>query len=139
MGMTEHWVQIYSNQKEINYISPFNIKGSVETRPQLPSYTIDSNSLPASMGLPPPSCARFCDTRISNFALLKAREIRYNNLEISLVISLPNITSNHAITMLIIYMKKFIHCDWLREMQFSGNTVQKKGNLLQKRVTNVTF
>ena len=31
--MTEHWVQIYSNQKEINYISPFNIKASVETRP----------------------------------------------------------------------------------------------------------
>ena len=23
-------------------------------------------------------------------------------------------------------MKKFLVCDWLREMQFSGNTVQKK-------------
>jgi len=31
--MTEHWVQIYSNQKEINYISPSNIKASVETHP----------------------------------------------------------------------------------------------------------
>ena len=41
--------------------------------------------------------------------------------------------------LLIIYMKKFLHCDWLREMQFLGNTVQKKGNLVQKRVTNVTF
>ena len=36
-------------------------------------------------------------------------------------------------------MKKFLDCDWLREMQFLGNTVQKKGNLMQKRVTNVTF
>ena len=24
-------------------------------------------------------------------------------------------------------MKKFLDCDWLREMQFSGNTVHKKG------------
>ena len=40
---------------------------------------------------------------------------------------------------LIIYMKKFLDYDWLREMQFLGNTVQKKGNLVQKRVTNVTF
>ena len=43
-------------------------------------------------------------------------------------------------------MKKFIVCDWLREMQFSGNTVQKKRNWVQKkgtlerkRVINVTF
>ena len=40
---------------------------------------------------------------------------------------------------LIIYMKKFLHYDWLREMQFLGNTVQKKVNLVQKRVTDVTF
>ena len=31
--MTEHWVQIYSNQKEIKYISQSNIRASVETRP----------------------------------------------------------------------------------------------------------
>ena len=30
---TEHWVQIYSNQKEIKYISHSNIRASVETRP----------------------------------------------------------------------------------------------------------
>ena len=43
-------------------------------------------------------------------------------------------------------MKKFLVCDWLREMQFSGNTVQKKrnwaqkkGTLERKRVINVTF
>ena len=36
-------------------------------------------------------------------------------------------------------MKKFLDYDWLREMQFLGNKVQKKGNLVQKRVTNVTF
>ena len=31
--MTEHWVEMYSNQKEINYASPSNIRGSVETCP----------------------------------------------------------------------------------------------------------
>ena len=36
-------------------------------------------------------------------------------------------------------MKTFLDCDWLREMQFLGNTVQKKGNRVQKRVTKVTF
>ena len=33
-----------------------------------------------------------------------------------------------CVNFIIIYMKKFLDCDWLREMQFSGNTVQKKGN-----------
>ena len=53
-----------------------------------------------------------------------------------------NVTfANHliVITNLIMNMKKFLDCDWLREMQFLGNTVQKKGNWVQKRVTNVTF
>ena len=40
---------------------------------------------------------------------------------------------------IIVNMKKFHHYDWLREMQCLGNTVQKKGNLVQKRVTKVTF
>ena len=31
--MTEHWVEMYSNQKEINYISPSTIRASAETRP----------------------------------------------------------------------------------------------------------
>ena len=30
---TEQWVQIYSNQKEIKYISPSNSRASVETHP----------------------------------------------------------------------------------------------------------
>ena len=37
------------------------------------------------------------------------------------------------------YMKKILDCDWLREMQFFGNTAQKKGNLVQERITNVIF
>ena len=49
----------------------------------------------------------------------------------------PNYTAN--IQNIIITMKKFLDCDWPREMQFLGNTLQKKGNLVQKRVTNVTF
>ena len=32
-----------------------------------------------------------------------------------------------------------IHSDWLREMQFSVNTMQKRGNSVQKEVTNQAF
>ena len=54
--MTEHWVEIYSNQKDINYISPSSIRASVETRlPKL--HNLLQFSLPS----------RFCDTRISSF------------------------------------------------------------------------
>ena len=35
---------------------------------------------------------------VSNFTRLMARQITYNNFEISLVIFMPNITTNHAIT-----------------------------------------
>ena len=44
--MTEHWVKMFSNQKDINYISPSTIRASVETGPAWPSYTVYSNSLP---------------------------------------------------------------------------------------------
>ena len=43
------------------------------------------------------------------------------------------------ISLLIIYMKKILHFDWLREMQFPGNTMQKRGNSVQKEVTNQVF
>ena len=35
---------------------------------------------------------------VSNFTRLTAREITYNNFGISLVVFMPNITTNHAIT-----------------------------------------
>ena len=35
---------------------------------------------------------------VSNFTRLMAREITYNNCKISLVVFIPNITTNHAIT-----------------------------------------
>ena len=35
---------------------------------------------------------------VSNFTRLTACEITYNNFEISLVVFIPNITTNHAIT-----------------------------------------
>ena len=35
---------------------------------------------------------------VSNFTRLTAREITYNNFKISLVVFMPNITTNHAIT-----------------------------------------
>ena len=37
-------------------------------------------------------------------------------------------------TILIIYIKKFLDCDWLRGMQFLGNTVQKKVIECRKKV-----
>ena len=42
---------------------------------------------------------------MSNFTLLTAREITYNNFEISLLVSMPNITTNHAITYTNLIMK----------------------------------
>ena len=35
---------------------------------------------------------------VSNFTRLTAHEITYNSFEISLVVFMPNITTNHAIT-----------------------------------------
>ena len=35
---------------------------------------------------------------VSNVTRLTAREITYNNFEMSLVVFIPNITTNHAIT-----------------------------------------
>ena len=34
---------------------------------------------------------------------------------------------------LIIYVKKLIGSDWLRQIQFSGNSVQKRVNSVQRR------
>ena len=35
---------------------------------------------------------------VSNFTHLTAREVSYNNFEISLMVLMPNVTTNHAIT-----------------------------------------
>ena len=67
--MTEHWVQIYSNQKEIKYISHSNIRASVETRPPKLHNLLQFSTpfcLWHFMDLPPSSFASFCDTRISS-------------------------------------------------------------------------
>ena len=66
--MTEHWVQIYSNQKEIKYISHSNIRASVETHPPKLHNLLRFFPLfhPRQfMDLPHPSFACFCGTRIS--------------------------------------------------------------------------
>ena len=36
------------------------------------------------------------------------------------------ITGNQIVNGLIIHMNKFLDSDWLKEMHFSGNTMQKK-------------
>ena len=43
------------------------------------------------------------------------------------------------VKILIIDIKKFLDCDCLIGMQFLGNTVQKIGNWVQKKVINTTF
>ena len=45
------------------------------------------------------------------------------------MISRYGIYTLKAVYVHLIYMKKFLDCDWLREMQFFGNTAQRKGNL----------
>ena len=37
---------------------------------------------------------------------------------------------------IIIYMKKYLHSDCLREMQFPGSKMQKRGNSVQNDVTS---
>ena len=66
---TEHWDQIYSSQKEINYISPSNIRANVETLPprvhKLLKFSPRFHPWHL-MGLPP-SFQRFCDISISSY------------------------------------------------------------------------
>ena len=45
-----------------------------------------------------PRITQNCLKIVSNFTRLTAREITFNNLEISLVVFMPNITTNHTIT-----------------------------------------
>ena len=59
---------------------------------------------------------------VSNFTRLMAREITYNNFEISPVVFMPNITTNRAITYTNIYKTD---CIWLW-----------KENLLNDNATN---
>ena len=40
---------------------------------------------------------------------------------------------------LMIYMKKLLDSDWLRAVQFFLNTVQKRGNSMQKKVIKQAF
>ena len=40
----------------------------------------------------------WCSKIVSNFTRLKCREITYDNFEISLVVFMPNISRNHAVT-----------------------------------------
>ena len=46
---------------------------------------------------------------------------------------------NLSISLLIIYIKKFLHFDWLRAVQFFSKTVQKRVHSVQKDETNQAF
>ena len=49
---------------------------------------------------------------VSNFTRLKASEITYNNFEISLVVFMQNITTNHAITYTSFH--KYMQSNWVQ-------------------------
>ena len=50
-----------------------------------------------------------CFKIVSNFTRLTAREITYNNFETSLVVFMPNITTNHAVT----YRDTYVTLGWI--------------------------
>ena len=62
--------------------------------------------------------------------------INANQLQIE---QLPITVSLACVYSLIIYMKKFLHSDWLRAVQFFFKTVQKRVNSVQKEETNQAF
>ena len=65
--MPEDWVQIYFNQKDINYISASNIRASVETRSlQLHNFLSNSHPPPSLTFYEPPplSFTSLCDKHI---------------------------------------------------------------------------
>jgi len=62
--------------------------------------------------------------------------INANQLQIE---QLPIAVSLACVYSLIIYMKKFLHSDWLRAVQFFFKTVQKRVNSVQKEETNQAF
>ena len=51
----------------------------------------------------------------------------------------PKLDTSCSLQFLIIYMKKFLHFDWLRAVQFFSKTVQKRGNSVEKEETNQAF
>ena len=62
---------------------------------------------------------------VSKLTHLMAREISYNNFEISLVVFMPNITTNHAITYTYNYMSEIrIPCCYRRNQFLSNDTYQ---------------
>ena len=50
-----------------------------------------------------------------------------------------SLSSYFLVQVLIVYMKKCLHSDWLRAVQFSFKTVQKRVNSVQKEETNQVF
>ncbi len=58
---------------------------------------------------------------------------RFRYLALAKKLKICQTLANMNITKLIIYMKKFLHSDWLRAVQFLGNTVPKKEIQCQNR------
>ena len=70
------WIRIYSNQKDVEYISASNIRVAFDTRPPQQHNSYLFYFSPALLSLTfyeppprPPSLSMFCDRRISSFIL----------------------------------------------------------------------
>ncbi len=69
----------------------------------------------------------------------KLSHAKHGNFHVSFMYTFQNvfifciILSIFSILYLIIYMEKFLHFDWLRAVQFLGNTVSKKEIQCKKR------
>ena len=77
-----HMVLVYSNQKEIEYMSASNITAAVETH-SLHLHNLPFLSLPPIPNILPafsPSFSRFCDTRISSLLDDVEQKIIFNAL-----------------------------------------------------------
>ena len=63
---------------------------------------------------------------VPNFTRRTAPEIMYNNFELLLVVFMPNISKNQAITYTYTIHEKLLDSDWLRTVKFKCNTSAKK-------------
>ena len=69
----------------------------------------------------------------------RTRAARSFDFEITRMISDQIALHSVQLPLLIIYMKKLLDSDWLRAVQFFLNTVQKRGNSMQKKVIKQAF
>ena len=123
---TEHWFQIYSNQKEINYISHSNIRASVETRPpKLHNLLQFSPPLPSlTFYGPRPRTSRVSVIHWSLVYLLKLIQIDTIKRTCFVSIDFHRLVKPFHINRLIFYrcywLYRFVSDDWFLSIGHAG-------------------